>query len=432
VLVVCINPQGEESSINTKSFAVSKGWVWQAWQRVKANGGSAGVDRVTIARYEANEKHRLYKLWNRMASGSYFPSPVRRVRIPKGKGQTRPLGIPTVEDRIAQQVVKMVLEPALEPHFHPDSYGYRPGKSAIDAMAKARQRCWAYDWVIEVDIQGFFDTIDHARLLKAVRHHTPHRWIWLYIERWLTAPVQHPDGRLEERPQGTPQGGVISPLLANLFLHYGMDRWVGKTHPDIKFERYADDVVFHCRSREEAESFLEALRQRMTECGLVLHPTKTRIVYCQDSNRPRMHQATISFDFLGYTFKPRKVINPRKQVFTGFTPAMSGKSLKRIMDDVRSMRLQGRSGSTVQEIAALLNPKVRGWMNYFGHFGRHRLHRLADWLDRVLLRWARYKYKRLKRSYRKTQRYLDQLRAQQPYLFVHWDRVKKDSMRRAV
>lgn len=411
---------------------MSKWLVWQAWQRVKANGGSPGVDQVTIERYAADEKNRLYKLWNRMASGSYFPSPVRRVDIPKGKGQTRPLGIPTVADRIAQQVVKMTLEPHLEPHFHPDSYGYRPGRSAIDAVAKTRQRCWTYDWVVDVDIQGFFDALDHPRLLKAVRHHTSQRWIELYIERWLTAPVQYPDGSREERHQGTPQGGVISPLLANLFLHYAMDRWMGKAYPDIRFERYADDVVFHCRSREEAEGFLEALRQRMSECGLVLHPTKTRIVYCRDSNRTRKDHPTISFDFLGYTFMPRKVINPRKQVFAGFTPAMSGRSLKRIRDEVRRLALQGRAGSTVQEVAELLNPKVGGWINYFGHFGRSRIHKLAEWLDFVLVRWARNKFKRLHRSFRQSRRYLEQLRTQQPYLFVHWYRVKTDGMRRAV
>jgi RNA-directed DNA polymerase len=399
---------------------------------VKTKGGSPGVDQVTLAQYTADERSRLYKLWNRMASGSYFPSPVRRVEIPKGKGQTRPLGIPTVEDRIAQQVVKLVLEPQLEPHFHPDSYGYRPGKSAIDAVAKARQRCWMYDWVVDVDIRGFFDTLDHERLLKAVRHHTQQRWIWLYIERWLTAPVQHPDGQLEERHQGTPQGGVISPLLANLFLHYAMDRWVGKTHPDIRFERYADDVVFHCRSREEAERFLAELRQRMTESGLALHPAKTRIVYCRDSNRPRKDHPTISFDFLGYTFKPRKVINPRKQVFTGFTPAMSEKSRSKIMEDLRSLKLQRRVASTVKEIAELLNPKVRGWFNYFGHFGRSRVYGLANRLNYALLQWARNKFKRLKRSYRRSERFLDQLRAQHPYLFVHWYGVKMARMRRAV
>lgn len=390
------------------------------------------MDQVTVEQYAADEKNRLYKLWNRMASGSYFPSPVRRVDIPKGQGQTRPLGIPTVEDRIAQHVVKMVLEPQLEPHFHPDSYGYRPGKSAIDAVAKARQRCWAYDWVVDVDIRDFFDTLDHERLLKAVRHHTQHRWIWLYIERWLTAPVQHSDGRLEERHQGTPQGGVISPLLANLFLHYAMDRWVVKIHPDIRFERYADDVVFHCRSREEAECFLVALRQRMTECGLVLHPTKTRIVYCKDSNRPRTEHPTISFDFLGYTFKPRKVINPRKQVFTGFAPAMSGTSLKRILERVRRLKLHRRVVSTVKEIAELLNPKVRGWINYFGHFGRSRVYWLAHRLDFVLLHWVRNKFKRFKRSYRRSERFLGRLRAQYPDLFVHWYGVRMDRMRRAV
>lgn len=406
--------------------------MWQAWQRVRANDGSPGVDRVTVAQYAADEKNRLYKLWNRMASGSYFPSPVRRVEIPKGKDQTRSLGIPTVEDRIAQQVVKMVLEPVLEPHFHRDSYGYRPGKSAIDAVAQTRRRCWAYDWVVDVDIQGFFDTLDHARLLRAVRHHSKLPWIGLYIERWLTAPAQHPDGTLEARRQGTPQGGVISPLLANLFLHYALDRWVAKTRPGIRFERYADDVVFHCRSQREAEELLEALRQRLADCGLALHPTKTRIVYCRDSNRPEVGHAAISFDFLGYTFRPRKAVNPKKQVFTGFTPAMSAKALRRIMAEVRGLKLQRRAGSAVHEIAEWLNPKVRGWLAYFGHFGRQRLGRLLSWLDGVLLRWARGKFKRLSRSYRKSRRYLDRVRKQQPALFAHWQQGGGDWVRRAV
>jgi RNA-directed DNA polymerase len=425
-------PEKGGIGINTKSFAVSKGLVWQAWQRVKAKGGSPGGDQVSLAQYAADEKRRLYKLWNRMASGSYFPSPVRRVEIPKGKGQNRPLGIPTVEDRIAQQVVKMVLEPRLEPHFHPDSYGYRPGRSAIDAVAKARRRCWTYDWVVDVDIQGFFDTLDHDRLMKAVRHHTRHRWIWLYIERWLTAPVQHPDGRLEKRERGTPQGGVISPLLANLFLHYAMDRWVGKVHPDIGFERYADDVVFHCRSREEAVEFLAALRQRMIDCGLTLHPLKTRIVYCKDSNRPRTDHPTVSFDFLGYTFKPRKVMNPRKQVFTGFTPAMSGKSRSRIAESLRTLKRKNRAVCTVNDLADWLNPRIRGWINYFGHFGRSQMYWLADQLDFALLQWVRRSFKRLKRSYRRSQRFLDQLRERHPCLFVHWHGLKMDRMRRAV
>jgi RNA-directed DNA polymerase len=399
---------------------------------VRRKGGSPGVDQVTVAKYATDEKNRLYKLWNRMASGSYFPSPVRRVEIPKGQGKTRPLGIPTVEDRIAQQVVKLMLEPALEPHFHPDSYGYRPGKSAIDAVAKTRQRCWQFDWVVDVDIQSFFDSLDHAMLMKAVRHHTNHRWILLYIERWLTAPVKYPDGTLAEPRRGTPQGGVISPLLANLFLHYAMDRWVKVTHPDVRFERYADDVVFHCRTQSEAEGLLAALRQRLADCGLTLHPTKTRIIYCRDSNRSRVGHPHISFDFLGFTFRPRKVINPRKQVFTGFTPAMSAKAMKKIRDDVRALQLKRCVGMKVKDIAEWLNPKVIGWINYFGHFGKERLYRLADWIDDVLKNWARATLKRCSRSYRKSQRYLDQLREQQPHLFAHWHRVRKNWVRRAV
>jgi RNA-directed DNA polymerase len=382
------------------------------------------VDRVSIEQFAADEKNNLYKLWNRLASGSYLPQPVRRVEIPKGEGKTRPLGIPTVADRIAQQVVKAVLEPELEPHFHPDSYGYRPGKSAIDAVRTARWRCWQHDWVVDVDIQGFFDTIDHGLLLKAVKRHTTHRWIHLYIERWLTAPVQHPDGRLEARRQGTPQGGVISPLLANLFLHYAMDVWTARHYRHIRFERYADDVVFHCNSRGEAEDFLKALTQRMVDCGLTLHPTKTKIGYCKDSNRVREHE-WISFDFLGYTFKPREAINPRGQKFTGFTPAMSRKAFKRIMDAVRGLKLQLRCGDTEQQIAALLNPKIAGWFNYFKHFGKARLYWLADRLDFALICWARRKYKRLTRSYRKSGAYLKRLREQQPRLFAHWYLLKQ-------
>ncbi len=392
---------------------------------MKANGGSGGVDRLSIEKFEADEKNNLYKLWNRMVSGSYMPLPVRRVEIPKGDGKTRPLGIPTIADRIAQQVVKSMMEPELETYFHPDSYGYRPGKSAIDAVRVARRRCWEYDWVVDVDIQGFFDSIDHELLLKAVKRHAEHCWMWLYIERWLNAPVQHHDGRLEARQQGTPQGGVISPLLANLFLHYAMDAWMERHYRHIKFERYADDVVFHCKSQREAQDFLKALTQRMVDCGLKLHPDKTKIVYCKDSNRAGKHKQ-ISFDFLGYTFKPREAVNPRGQRFTGFSPAMSGKSFKQIMGVVRDLKLRQRGAISEQQIAAVLNPKIVGWFNYFKHFGKARLYWLADRLEFALIRWARQRYKRLTRSYRKSGAYLKRLKEQQPNLFAHWYMLKKD------
>jgi RNA-directed DNA polymerase len=385
------------------------------------------VDLVNIEKYEEGLKNNLYKLWNRMSSGSYFPLPVRRVEIPKGDGKTRPLGIPTVEDRIAQQVVKAELEAILEPHFHPDSYGYRPGKSAIQAVATARKRCHEHIWAVDVDIQGFFDTIDHALLLKAVKHHVKHPWMLLYIERWLTAPVRHPDGRLEERSQGTPQGGVISPLLANLFLHYVMDRWVTQHYPEVQFERYADDVVFHCKTQGKARRLLAALRQRMEKCKLNLHPEKTKIVFCKDSNRWREEeQKVICFDFLGYTFKPRLAKNSRGQIFTAFTPEMSRKSMKGIMDSIRSLKLNRRGSATEQQIAELLNPKIRGWINYFQHFGKARVYALAKRLDTVILSWARHKYKRLKHSYRKNHAFLARLRTQQPRLFAHWYMLKQD------
>jgi RNA-directed DNA polymerase len=305
VLETRTNQPWEEFITQGKSYEISKQVVWEAYKRVKANRGAAGVDQQSLEDFEKDLKGNLYKIWNRMSSGSYFPPPVRLVEIPKGQGGTRPLGIPTVADRIAQMVVKIYLEPLLKPHFHPDSYGYRPGKSALDAVGAARQRCWRRDWVIDLDIKGFFDNLDHELLMRAVRHHTELPWIILYVQRWLIAPVQHPDGHQEARTKGSPQESVISPLLANLFLHYAFDQWMRRTHPHVQFARYADDVVIHAATRAEAESLLEAVRERLKECHLEVHPEKTKIVYCQDSDRRGTHDH-IQFDFLGYTFRRRK------------------------------------------------------------------------------------------------------------------------------
>ncbi len=244
-----INLRREESLDKAKPFSISKREVWEAFKRVKVNQGGAGVDGQTIAEFEGDLSNNLYKLWNRMSSGSYFPPPVRRVEIPKGDGGNRPLGIPTVSDRVAQMVVKRYLEPKLEEHFHEDSYGYRPLKSAIEAVGVARERCWRNDWVLDLDIKGFFDNIDHDLLMSAVQRHTDCKWVLLYLERWLKAPVQLADGRLVEREKGTPQGGVISPLLANLFLHYAFDEWMRRKCPSIRFERYADDMIWPLRAR---------------------------------------------------------------------------------------------------------------------------------------------------------------------------------------
>lgn len=295
---------GDEPSMSRKSFDIPKWMVWRAWQHVKAKGGGPGVDRVSLAEYEIGLGRRLYKLWNRMASGSYFPSAVRRVDIPKADGTMRSLGIPTIEDRIAQQVVRQALEPKVEPLFHPDSYGYRPGKSALQAVGKARERCWRYNWVLDVDISRFFDTLNHELLKKAVRHHAAEEWINLYVGRWLTAAIAQPDGTMERRVQGTPQGGVISPLLANLYLHYALDRWMVQCQPDIPFERYADDVVFHCETRGEAERLKRALSQRLAQVGLSLNLAKTRIVLCRDSKRFFLQHDSVSFDFLGTPSSP--------------------------------------------------------------------------------------------------------------------------------
>ncbi len=301
----------------TKPFVIPKKLVWDAFQRVKANGGSAGVDEESIKMFESKLKDNLYKLWNRMGSGSYFPPPVKAVPIPKKSGGTRILGVPTVADRVAQTVVKMILEPLLEPVFDRDSYGYRPGRSALDAVAVVRRRSWEYDWVVEFDIKGLFDNIDHELLLRAVRKHCSTPWVLLYIERWLKAPMEV-EGRRVARERGTPQGGVVSPLLANLFLHYALDVWLRRHLRSVRFCRYADDGVIHCQSEAQARLVLRKLGERLGQCGLELHPEKTRIVYCQDVNR-KAEYPVVQFTFLSYTFRPRKAVDKSGRVYVNFS-----------------------------------------------------------------------------------------------------------------
>jgi len=318
-----------------KPFDIPKRDVWEAYKRVRANQGAAGVDGQTIADFEADLSNNLYKLWNRLSSGSYMPPPVRRVDIPKSDGRVRSLGVPTVADRVAQMVVKRYLEPLVEPCFHQDSYGYRPGKSALEAVGVARQRCWRYDWVLDLDIKAFFDSIETDLLMRAVRRHTTCAWVLLYIERWLKAPVQTADGSLVVRERGTPQGGVISPLLANLFLHYGFDMWMRRNHPDIPFERYADDAICHCSSADQARELRASLEARLAECGLTLHPEKTKIVFCKDDDR-RGDYPDHTFDFLGYRFRPRLARRRRGVFGVSFSPAASDKALKAIRQTVRT------------------------------------------------------------------------------------------------
>jgi RNA-directed DNA polymerase len=415
-----INQQWEESMAEAKSYEISKWDVVRAFERVKANQGAAGVDRQTLDDFEKDLAGNLYKIWNRMSSGSYFPPPVRTVEIPKGDGKTRPLGIPTVSDRVAQQVVKQQLEPLIEPHFHPDSYGYRPGKSALDAVAVTRKRCWRRNWVIDLDIKGFFDNLDHDLVLRAVRHHTTSPWILLYVERWLKAPAQIADGTLVERTKGTPQGGVISPLLANLFMHYAFDTWMVRTFPNVQFARYADDAVVHATSEQQAEEVLAAIRERLRECHLEVHPEKTKVVYCKDSDRPDDHDHT-SFDFLGYSFRPRGAKNYRGRKFTSFLPAISQKASKRIRQRIRDWKIpRGRSNQTLEQIADLVNPSVRGWFNYYGKFYPSMVKITLRHLERVLVKWVRDKFKNLRGHQRQSYHFLGRLARNHPDLFVLW------------
>lgn len=402
-----------------KPFPIGKRHVWEAYQRVKANQGGAGVDAQTLEAFDQDLVNNLYKLWNRLASGCYQPPPVKRVDIPKSNGGTRSLGIPTVADRIAQTVIKQVLEPELEKCFHPDSYGYRPGKSAHQAIAMTRKRCWRYDWVLEFDIKGYFDNIDHALLMRAVRRHTQDKWVLLYIERWLKAPVQMPDGTQRTRDRGTPQGGVISPLLANLFLHYTFDRWMSRHFGHIPFERYADDGVAHCRSRKQAEMLKAALERRFAECGLELHPLKTRIVYCKDDDRTGEYPET-SFDFLGFTFRPRRSKNWKGKAFINFSPAISNKAAKAIRQEVRGWKLHLRSDKTLEDLGRMFNAVIRGWIGYYSAFYKSALYPTLRHLDRKLVLWATRKFKRLRGHRRRAEHWLTGVARRQTRLFAHW------------
>ena len=403
----------------TKPFSIAKREVWEAYKRVRSNRGAAGIDGQTIEEFEKDLSNNLYKLWNRMSSGSYFPAPVRRVDIPKSEGRLRPLGILTVADRTGQMVAKRYLEPKLEPHFHPDSYGYRPGKSAIEAVGAARKRCWQYNWVIDLDIKSFFDQIDHELLLAMVRRHTDCKWALLYIERWLRAPAQMPDGSLVGRDKGTPQGSVISPLLANLFLHYVFDKWMQTEFPTVPFERYADDVICHCVSEKQAKFILGEIRKRVAGFKLELHPDKTRIVYCKDDRRKGRYPNE-KFDFLGFTFRPRRSMNKKGERFVGFNPAVSNKAVKAIRETVRSWNLTRRTCETLEDFARMYNPVIRGWINYYGSYCKSALYRTLWHLDRVLSRWARRKYKRIRAGQRRAQHWLKRIIRREPGLFVHW------------
>ncbi|MEU5943912.1 group II intron reverse transcriptase/maturase [Micromonospora sp. NPDC047548] len=408
-----------QPGLTGKSHVIPKRLIWAAWLKVRGNGGAAGADGVTIEQFEQRLADNLYRLWNRMSSGSYFPGPVRAVEIPK-KGGTRILGIPNVVDRVAQTAAVLMLEPEVEKVFHDDSYGYRPGRSPIDAIRVCRQRCFKKDWVVDMDVKAFFDSVPWDLMLKAVARHTTQPWVMLYVERWLKAPMQMPDGTLTHRSKGTPQGGPISPLIANIFLHYGFDTWMSREFPGVGFERFADDVVIHCVTERQAHQVRQAIDRRFADIGLQLHPDKTRIVYCKDDRR-RLDYELVTFTFCGYAFRPRKAWDKiRGKARTGFLPAVAPGKLTDISRKVASWRLHRRTTGNLADLAEEVNPVLRGWLNYFTVFYPSAVNPIGKRVDRHLMRWAKWKYKRLKRSDDRARAWLRGVRQRSPDLFAHW------------
>jgi RNA-directed DNA polymerase len=378
----------------TKSLPISKRMVYNSYLKVTAKDGSAGIDKQSIEAFNENMSANLYKIWNRMTSGSYFSPPVRTVFIPKKQGGTRALGIPTVSDRIAQGVVKDYIEPSVEQIFHPSSFGYRPGRSAHDAIKQCQDNCIKYAWVIDVDIKGFFDNINHDLMLELLQQYTQEKWVLMYAERWLKAGVEQEDGSIEARTKGTPQGGVISPLFANIYLHHALDKWMEEMQPQNPFERYADDIVIHCRSKEEAERLLEELKARMEQYKLELHPDKTKIVYCKNYMRNEKHENN-SFTFLSYSFQPRTIKDKfgRKTRLVVFNAAISQKAKTSIREKLRGVLRTQWSNQTLQWFADQLNPKIRGWINYYAKFNGHIAYNVFYYLNELIRRWIKNTYK---------------------------------------
>ena len=403
----------------TKPFTISKKLVLEAYKRVKSNRGSAGIDAESIEDFEINLKSNLYKIWNRMSSGTYFPPAVKAVTIPKKQGGTRTLGIPTVSDRVAQMVVKMVLEPELEPIFLEDSYGYRPGKSALDAIAVTRKRCWKYLWVIEFDIKGLFDNIPHDLMMTALKRHTNDKWVILYIERWLKAPMIK-DGETILRNKGTPQGGVISPLLSNLFLHYVFDVWLTIKHQNIPWSRYADDGVLHCKTNKQAQYVMNQLKQRFAECGLEMNSDKSRIVCCSNTEQSWTGNLR-SFDYLGYTFRVRRSMNSKTGKISGnFLPGVSKSSLNSMRLKIRKLKIHRWTNCSIQEISYKINPIIQGWINYYAKFSRTSFYSICRQINMKLVKWAMNKYKTLAKHKVRAIKFLERISENSRDLFAHW------------
>ena len=405
----------------TKSVPITKEMVWESYKKVKSNGGSAGIDQQSLSEFDRVRSKELYKLWNRIASGSYFAPAIKRVTIPKAKGKTRPLGIPTVSDRIAQQVVKTYLEPRLESIFVDNSYGYRPNKSAHAAIHEVQQNVRKYSWVIDLDIQEFFENVSHELLMKALEKHVSEKWVLLYIKRWLEAPVILEDGTVKvSTGKGTPQGGVISPLLANLYMHYCVDKWLEKFRPSVIMIRYADDLIIHCNSYQEAVETLTALKNRLERCALKAHPEKTKIVYCKKEGR-NLKGFPVQFDFLGFSFQPMRNKLRNGGSFLQFDCKMSRKSKVRINGELRKLNFQNKTQRSIQDLAILLNPKIRGWIQYYGKISRRSLRPVFYYLHHRMIRWILNKYKRFKGSKVKAIKWLRQITVSYPNLFYHWE-----------
>jgi len=411
---------GREKGELTKSFPITKQMVWSAYKKVRSNKGASGIDNETIKMYEERLEDNLYILWNRLSSGSYFPKPVLEVSIPKGDGRLRRLGIPTVNDRIAQEVVKSYLEPRLEAEFSEHSYGYRPLRSTHEAVAAVRENVRNYRWVIDMDITGFFDNMSHELLFKAIEKHVEEKWVKMYIKRWLEAPIEDKQGNKRYRHgKGTPQGGVISPLLANLFLHYAFDKWFAKAYPELTFVRYADDIIVHCNNQIESGQVLKAIKQRLKACNLEANAEKTKIVYCKDANRKGRYK-TVQFDFLGFSFQPRPTPTKEGKMFLGYDCSISKRSMKRISEELRKSRFHLWTTTTITQIAEEFNPKIRGWINYYGKFRKFGLMRVFKIFHWRLIKWAVCRYKRFRNSMYKAGRWLRQLSEKNPKIFVHW------------
>jgi len=405
--------------LEPKSNGITREQVWTAWKRIRQGGKGVGIDNVSIAEIDKKPRKYLYPVWNRMASGSYFPPAVREVSIRKDNGKERLLGIPTMCDRVAQEVIRADLEKELEPHFHPNSYGYRPNKSAHQAIEACAKNCWERWYVVDLDIKGFFDNINHEKMMEILKQYTSQKHVLLYCERWLKAPIEKQNGAIHtSRTKGTPQGGVISPLLANLYLHEVFDNWMQQTQPLIVFERYADDIVIHTRSKEQSAFILDKLRQRLRQYGLLLNDEKTKTVYCYRTARFHKEDRTIpvSFDFLGFTFKPRKCKRTDGTLFCGFRPAVSIKNLKRMNAEFK--KLHRCVKVSIYKIAEKLAPKVRGWIRYYGFIRKSELTPLFERLNERLAKWVSKKFKI--RSKRKCFAWLKRVSKSQPTLFEHW------------